>query len=94
MNDLTVKQDTEVVDVSKSQRKYKKRFGDRKDGRRIRSMDPLASVAPFIMPTRVGAMNYFQDAIPMEAMDKFIHKKRAEGMPGLGAMHVLVSAYI
>lgn len=94
MNDLTVKQDTEVVDVSKSQRKYKKRFGDRKDGRRIRSMDPLASVAPFIMPTRVGAMNYFQDAIPMEAMDKFIHKKRAEGMPGLGAMHILVSAYI
>ena len=91
MNDIVTTNKNEVV---KSQKKYKRRLGDRKDGRRIRTLEPITYVAPFIMPTRVGAMNYFQAAIPMTEMEKFIHKKRAEGKPGFGAMHVLVAAYI
>ena len=30
----------------------------------------------------------------MTEMEKFIHKKRAEGKPGFSAMHVLVASYI
>lgn len=94
MNDLTLKAEQEILDVSKTKKKYKRRFGDRKDGRRLRTLDPLTTVAPFIMPSRVGAMNYIQDAIPMDNIEAFIKKKRAEGMPGFGAMHILVAAYI
>ena len=93
MNDLTVKENTEIANIPDN-KKYKRRFGDRKDGRRIRTMDPRSQVAPFIMPNRSGAMNYIQDAIPMAEIEKYIHKKRAEGKPGFGAMHVLVAAYI
>lgn len=74
--------------------KYKKRFGDRKDGRKLRTIEPISTVAPFIMPNRTGAMNLLQDAVPMTQIDKFVHKKRAEGLHGLGAMHILVAAYI
>lgn len=93
MNDLSVVTKNEVITTSQK-KKYKKRFGDRKDGRRLRSIDPLTAVAPFIMPSRVGAMNYIQDAVPMDVIEKYIHKKRAEGKNGFGAMHVLVAAYI
>ena len=91
MNDIVTTNKNEVV---KSEKKYRRRIGDRKDGRRVRTLEPITYVAPFIMPTRVGAMNYFQAAIPMTEMEKFIHKKRAEGKPGFSAMHVLVASYI
>lgn len=91
MNDIVTTSKNEVI---KSEKKYRRRIGDRKDGRRVRTLEPITYVAPFIMPTRVGAMNYFQAAIPMTEMEKFIHKKRAEGKPGFSAMHVLVASYI
>ena len=91
MNDIVT---TNKNEVAKSEKKYNRRLGDRKDGRRVRTLEPITYVAPFIMPTRVGAMNYFQAAIPMTEMEKFIHKKRAEGKPGFSAMHVLVASYI
>ena len=91
MNDIVTTNKNEVI---KSEKKYRRRIGDRKDGRRIRTLEPITYVAPFIMPTRVGAMNYFQAGIPMTEMEKFIHKKRAEGKPGFSAMHVLVASYI
>ncbi len=91
MNEIVTTNKNEVV---KSEKKYRRRIGDRKDGRRVRTLEPITYVAPFIMPTRVGAMNYFQAAIPMTEMEKFIHKKRAEGKPGFSAMHVLVASYI
>ena len=47
MNDLTLKAEQEILDVSKTPKKYKRRFGDRKDGRRLRTLDPLTTVAPF-----------------------------------------------
>ena len=81
MNDLTVKENTEIANIPEK-KKYRRRFGDRKDGRRLRSIDPMSQVAPFIMPNRSGAMNYIQDAIPMSDIEKYIHKKRAEGKPG------------
>ncbi|MBR5867556.1 MAG: hypothetical protein IKZ04_06555 [Spirochaetaceae bacterium] len=85
-----------TTEVLKPEKKsvYKRRFGDRKDGRRVRTLDPITNVAPFIMPTRVGAMNYFQAAVQMTEIEKFIHKKRAEGKAGFGVMHVLVASYI
>ena len=72
----------------------KRRFGDRAEGRRIRSIDPMAIVAPFIMPSRIGSQNLFQDSVNLAAMERFVHKKREEGFAGFGAMHVLIAAYV
>lgn len=79
---------------SRETKKYKKRLGDRKDGRKLRSLEPLSTVAPFIMPVRSGATIYFNESVDLEAINSFVHKKRAEGMPGFGAMHVFYAAYI
>ena len=72
----------------------KRRFGDRTEGRRIRSIEPMAVVAPFIMPSRTGAQNLFQDSINVAAIEHFVHKKRADGLIGFGIMHVLIAAYV
>lgn len=72
----------------------KRRWGDRKDGRLIRSCDPMMKVAPFIMPTRNEAQNLFQDTMLTENLDAFIHSKRENGYAGLGILHLLISAYV
>ena len=72
----------------------KRRFGDRTEGRRLRSIEPMAIVAPFIMPSRMGAQNLFQDSINVTAIEHFMHKKRATGLIGFGIMHILIAAYV
>lgn len=78
----------------KMPKKGRRRWGDRQDGRLLRSIDPMARVSPFIMPTRSGAQNYFQDAVPTDSLDSFVHRKRQEGLPGFGLMHLLIAAYV
>lgn len=75
--------------------KRKRRFGDRKDGRRLRSMDPLSRVASYIMVNRSGASNYFVDSVDISEIERYIrHKRKGEGLAGFGIMHVLVAAYV
>ena len=72
---------------------FKRRFGDRPDGRRVRSLYPMSRVAGFIMPVRAGACNKFKDSFDVEAVDRYIHQKRREGLKNFGLLHVLLAAY-
>lgn len=74
--------------------KRKRRFGDRSDGRRLRTFPAMSRVAPYIMPTRGGASNYFAGSIEVEEMERYIRKKRREGFKGFGIMHVMLAAYV
>ena len=42
---------------------YKRRFGDRKEGRLIRSIDPITKFMPYIMRDRSDGCNQFEDSI-------------------------------
>ena len=75
-------------------KKRKRRFGDRSDGRRVRTIPPMSQVAPFIMPNRNGASNYFDSSIEVTEIERYIRKKRREGLKGFGVMHVLLAAYV
>ncbi len=65
-----------------------------REGRRIKSSIPMDMVSPFIMPTRVGASNIFSGTIEIENCEKLIRQKRAEGMTGLGMIHLFMTAYV
>ena len=43
--------------------KRKKRFGDRYDGYRVRSLSPMSYVSPFIMKTRNDSSNLFSGSV-------------------------------
>ena len=73
----------------------KRRLGDRKDGRLLRSLDPLYRVSSYIMVNRNGASNFFVDTVDIDEIERYIrHKRRDEGLAGFGIMHVLVAAYV
>lgn len=68
--------------------------GDRHDGRRIRSLDPISGVAVYIMPDRNGSTNLFKDCFECSNAEKYIRQKREEGMESFGYTHLLLAAYV
>ena len=68
-------------------------WGDRNDGRRLRSLSPIFAVSPYIMVTRNTSQNFLRDTMECSAMDEYIRRKRREGLRGFGALHVFLAAY-
>lgn len=73
---------------------YRLRFGDRLDGRRIHGMPVMTKVTPFFMPTRLGRSNYISDTVEVSNMERYITKKRREGLNHFGITHVIVASYV
>lgn len=74
--------------------KYKRRIGDRPDGRRIRSLDPLNAIIPYIMCKRNDASNMITVTVDVQNIEKYVKKKRDEGLKGFGILHVLLATYV
>lgn len=74
--------------------KYHRTWGDRSDGRRIRTLSPISIVGNYIMPNRNGASNQMRDTIEITNIERYIHKKRREGMESFGITHVFLAAYV
>ena len=72
----------------------KRRFGDRKDGRRVRTMSPMSYVIPYIMRTRNDAQNQIADTIDITEADKFLREMHAKGYKNISVLHVFIAAYI
>ncbi|MBE6036904.1 MAG: hypothetical protein E7223_04680 [Clostridiales bacterium] len=75
-------------------KKRKKRLGDRYDGRKVRSLPPMAYLVPYIMTNRADSQNYFSFRIDIDAIEKYIREKRNEGLEEFGFMHVFVASYV
>ena len=74
--------------------KYHPTWGDRPDGRKLRSLDPVQIVSGYIMPTRVGSSNFVRDSVEITAMERYIREKRRAGLTGFGITHVFLGAYV
>ncbi len=75
--------------------KRKRRFGDRYDGRKLRTLDPMSKVSPYIMVTRNTSSNNFTDTVDIDEIERYIrHKRIDDGLAGFGIMHVLIAAYV
>jgi len=72
----------------------RKRLGDRKEGRRLRSVSPFYRIIPYIMVTKSDASNYFEGAVEVSGMEKWLREKRAEGYSGMGMLHLFIAAYV
>jgi hypothetical protein len=72
----------------------KKRFGDRRDGRLLRTLAPFYKMQPFIMKSRGDASNFFTEKLEITEIDRYLRKKRIAGYPGLGVLHLFIAAYV
>ena len=74
--------------------KYKRRFGDRKEGRLLRSLPAFVKFVPFIMPTRNDACNQYEESFEVSDVDRRLRKLRVDGNKGIGILHFIIAAYI
>ena len=74
--------------------KPRRRFGDRKEGRRLRSITPLMAFTPYIMRDRNDASNYFEGEVDITETDLWLREQRRGGYKGLGMLHMFIAAYI
>ncbi len=65
-----------------------------REGRRIKTVDPINYIIPFIMPTRSGASNFFEATLDITEAEKYLREKRLSGQNGLSIMHVIMAAYV
>ena len=73
---------------------YHPTWGDRTDGRRLRTLPPMAQVSPYIMVTRNSSDNCLEDSFEITNVDRYIRQKRKEGLTGFGIIHVMIACYL
>lgn len=72
----------------------RRRFGDRKDGRLVRTLPAMTKLMPFIMRQRCDALNSFSDEFEVSNAEAYIREKRAEGKTDFTMLHLLIAAYV
>lgn len=73
--------------------KPKRRFGDRKDGRRLRNTQSFFAVMPHIMKKRSDSQVYFDEFIEIDELEKYVRRMRKEhDMPLFSLYHLIVAA--
>lgn len=73
---------------------YHPTWGDRADGRLIRSAPAIDRISPYIMVNRTGANNLFSEAVEITELERYVRRKRREGLTGFGMSHVIMAAYV
>ncbi len=74
--------------------KYKRRYGDRAEGRLLRSLPPFYKFMSYIMPTRNDACNQYEESFEVTALDRRLRQLRVAGYKGIGILHFMIAAYV
>lgn len=65
----------------------------RRDGKRVRNVEPMYAVVPHIMEKRYDALNAITEYIPYNTIHDYIKMKRKEGVQ-FSHMSVILAAYV
>jgi len=74
--------------------KYHPTWGDRIDGRRVRTLHPMAQITSYFQWERNICSNFFEESFEITHIDRYIRQKRREGLTDFGITHVLLAAYV
>ena len=69
-------------------------FGRRPDGRRVKGIDPVMKITPYVMPMRCDAQVFLKHRADMEAMSRYIRRQKAEKGQQITYMQIIVAAYV
>ena len=73
---------------------YHPTWGDRSDGRKIRTLAPMAQITAYFQVERNTCSNLFEESFEITNIDRYIRQKRKEGYTDFGITHVLLAAYV
>jgi len=69
-------------------------FGRRPDGRRVKGIDPVMKITPYVMPMRCDAQVFLKHRADMEKMSRYIRKQKMEKDETITYMQIIVAAYV
>lgn len=75
-------------------KKRRRRLGDRREGRRLRTLDGLHVATPFVMKDRNDACNTFADELDVTKADLFVRDQLMSGKENFSILHVILAAYV
>ena len=75
-------------------KKRRRRWGDRSDGRKLRSIDPMARLEPYIMPQRIDACNTYSNMFEMTKTEGYCRERVKNGQTNFSFLHVMLAAYV
>jgi hypothetical protein len=96
----SVPEETEIaVPSSEQPRVYhpvrrKKRLGDRREGRLLRTISGMTKMMPFIMKNRSDGCNTYADEFDVTECDAFCKKMVRSGYTNFSFLHVMLAAYV
>ena len=76
------------------QDEYHPTWGDRTDGRRVRTLSPMAQITSYFQVERNTCSNFFEESFEISHVERYIRQKRREGYTDFGLTHVLLAAYV
>ena len=68
-------------------------FGHRPDGRRVKDIEPLVRITPYLMPTRVDSMVFLQHRLDFEAMARYIAAQDLKGEK-ITFMQIIAASFV
>ena len=69
-------------------------FGRRPDGRRVKGIDPVMRITPYVMPMRCDAQVFLKHRADKEILSKYIRRQKLEKNEPITYMQILVAAYV
>lgn len=68
-------------------------FGRRPDGRRLKNVDPIVRITPYLMPMRCDAQVFLEHRLDYEKLARYIAEKNREGQK-ITFMQIIVASYV
>ena len=68
-------------------------FGRRFDGKRLRDIDPIVQITPYLMPQRCDAQVFLEHKLDFEMLSRYIAQKAKEGQK-LTFLQIIAAAYV
>ncbi len=72
----------------------KRRWGDRKDGFRVRNVDPMTRLEPYIMSKKMDGWVLFADEVDITHTEEFIREMRKGDLPKLTLYEIVFAAMV
>ena len=72
----------------------KRRWGDRKDGFRVRNIDPMTRLEPYIMSKKMDGWVLFADEVDITHTEEFIREMRKGDLPKLTLYEIVFAAMV
>ena len=69
-------------------------FGRRPDGRRVKGIDPVMKITPYVMPMRCDAQVFLKHRIDMSVLSDYIRRQKKEKNEQITYMQIIVAAYV